>query len=63
MFKPSGIEANSIDLQILKDQMALTTQVQEFQEGIKTRIQKKYYRNHKVVTFQPGEIVILCIPK
>ncbi len=63
MFKPSGTEANAIDPQILKDQMALTTQVREFQEGVRTRIQKKYSRNHNVVTFQPGEIVTLRISK
>ena len=51
MFNPSGTEANSIDPQILKDQMALTTQVREFQEGVKTCMQKKYSRNHNIVTF------------
>ncbi len=63
MFKPSGTEANPIDPQILKDQMVLTTQVREFQEGVRTCMQKKYSRNHNVVTFQPGEIVTLRIPK
>ena len=38
MFKPFGTEANPIDPQILKDQMALITQVREFQEGVRTRI-------------------------
>ena len=43
--------------------MALTNQVQEFQEGVRTRIQKKYSRHYNIITFQPGEIVTLCIPK
>lgn len=51
MFKPSGTEANPIDPQMLRDQMALTTQVREFQQGVRTRMQKKYSRNHNVVTF------------
>ncbi len=59
MFKLFGTEAGSIDLQMLKDQMAFTTQVLEFQEGVRTRMQKKHSRNHNVVTFQPGEIVTL----
>ena len=63
MFKLFGTEANPIDLQILKDQMALTTQVRKFQEGVRIRMQKKYSRNHNVVTFQPGKIVTLRIPK
>ena len=64
MFEPSSTEANPIHLQILKDQMMLTTQVLEFQESVRTNMQKKYSWNHNVVTFQPGEIVtIFCIPK
>ena len=43
--------------------MAFTTQVQEFQESIRTGMQKKYSRNHKVVTFQPGKIVTFRILK
>ncbi len=62
MFKLSGKEANLIDPQILKDQMTLTTQVREFDKGVRTRMQKKYPQNHNVVTFQPGEIVTLHIP-
>ncbi len=61
MLKQSGTEANPIDPQILKDQMALTNQVREFQEGVRSGMQKKYSRNHNVVTFQPGEIVLLRI--
>ena len=38
MSKPSGIEANPIDPQILKDQIALTTQLREFQEGVRMRM-------------------------
>ena len=63
IFKPSGTEANRIDSQILKDQMALTTQVREFQEDVRTYMQRKYSRNHNIVTFQLSEIVTLCIPK
>ncbi len=43
--------------------MALTTPIRKFQEGVRTRMQKKYSRNHNVVTLQPGKIVTLCIPK
>ncbi len=43
--------------------MALTTQVWEFQEGVRMPMQKKYSRTHNVVTFQPGKIVTLCILK
>ena len=63
MFKSFSTEVNSIDPQILRDQMVLTTQVREFQEGVKTGMQKKYSRNHNIVTFQPSEIVTLRIPK
>ena len=40
MFKPYGTEANPIGPQILKDQMTLTTQIWEFQEGVRTHMQK-----------------------
>ena len=63
IIQPSGTEADFIDPQILKDQIALTTQVRNFQEGVRSRMQKKYSRNHNVVTFQPGEIITLRIPK
>ncbi len=63
MFKPSGNEANLIDPQIFKDQIALTIQVWESQEGVRTNMQKKYSRNHNVVIFQPGEIVTFLILK
>ncbi len=43
--------------------MVFTTQVWEFQEGVRMRMQRKYSRNHNIVTFQPSGIVKLCIPK
>lgn len=38
IIQPSGTKANFIDLQILKDQIALTTQVCNFQESIRLRM-------------------------
>ncbi len=63
MLKLSDTEVNLIDLQILKEQMTFTTQIREFQEGVRTRMQKKYSPNHNIVTFQPSEIIKLRIPK
>ena len=43
--------------------MVLTTQVWEFQECVRTRVQKQYTQNYNVVTFLSGDIVTLCILK
>lgn len=52
-----------LSIQLVADQKALIAQVQDFQEGVRTRMKQKYSRNHKVVIFQPEDIVTLRIPK
>ncbi len=56
MFKQFGTEANPIDLQILKDQMALITQVREFQEGVRTRIQKNILGITRLLLFSQARL-------
>ncbi len=52
-----------IDPELLAEQKSLTAKVQDFQEGVRTRIKQKYLRNHKVITFEPDDIITLRIPK
>ena len=52
-----------IDSELLAKQESLTAKVQDFQEGVRTRMKQKYARNHKVITFEPDDIVTLRIPK
>ena len=52
-----------IDPGLLAEQESLTAKVQDFQEGVKTRMKQRYARNHKVITFEPDDIVKLHIPK
>lgn len=61
----SGIQTSSslTNHELLAESTALTTRVQEFQEGVRTRMKNKYARNHKVVVFQENDIVTLRIPK
>ena len=60
-----GIQLSSslINSELLAESTALTTRVQEFQEGVRIRMKNKYARNHKVVVFQENDIVTLRIPK
>ena len=61
----SGIQPSSslINPELLAESTAFTTRVQEFQEGVRTRMKNKYAQNHKVVVFQENDIVTLRIPK
>ena len=49
--------------ELLAQHKSLTAKVQDFQEGVRTLIKQKYAQNHKVITFEPYDIVTLCIPK
>ncbi len=55
--------SHSINPQLVVEQKALIAQVQDFQEGVRTRMKQKYSRNHKVVIFQTEDIVTLQILK
>lgn len=55
--------SHSINPQLVADQKALIAQDQDFQEGVRTRMKQKYSRNHRVIIFQPEDIVTLRIPK
>ena len=48
-----------IDLEPLAEQESLTAKVQDFQEGIRSCLKQNYSRNHKVITFEPDDIVTL----
>ncbi len=52
-----------IDPELLAEQESLTAKVHDFQEEVRTRIKQKYLRNHKVITYEPDDIVTLRIPK
>ena len=52
-----------IDPRLIQEQANITAQVQQFQEGVRTQMKKKYSRNHKVVTFEIDQVVTLRIPK
>ncbi len=52
-----------IDFELLAEQETFTAKVQDFQEVVKTSIKEKYSQNHKVITFEPDEIVTFCILK
>lgn len=52
-----------IDPELLAEQEPLTAKVQDFQEGVRTRMKQKYARNHKVIIFELDDIVTLPIPK
>lgn len=52
-----------IDPELLAEQESLTAKVQDFQEGVRTRMKQKYARNQKLITFEPDDIVTLRIPK
>ncbi len=48
---------------MIQKQANVTAQVQQFQEGVRTRMKKKYSRNHNVVTFEIDQVVTLRIPR
>ncbi len=52
-----------IDPELLAEQEFLTAKVQDFQEWVKSRMKQKDSRNHKVITFEPDDIVTLHISK
>ena len=52
-----------IDPRLIQEQANVTAQVQQFQEGVRSRMKKKYSRNHNVVTFEIDQVVTLRIPK
>ncbi len=55
--------SHSINPPLVEEQKALIAQVHDFEEGVRTRMKQKYSQNHKVVIFQPEDIVTLRIRK